>query len=285
MTRVLWHLSHHSSLRPDGWSGAPDEARWIREDLTPRVIASCRLVGVEVITVDGDLEDHPEFHQDYAAFVAPHYESDSHDDHVDEATGLTHRGGWFWGRAAASATAAQDDGLGAIFERRYRRLLARFPDGPDEHSGWMTVNVTNYYGFRYTTARTPGILVELGVGDPADPSDDGAWLRAHVADIADVFALTLAEFAGGAPVAATTPKLIEQSPDLPLVLKKGEVGHLLAVYDYGEGKGRRTIDRKVYSHTAERRAYFLYPPADPDADPTETLDAEAAIFVIDITPA
>ena len=195
--RVLWQLSHHSSSKNDGWSGAPDEARWIREDLTPRVRDACRHFGIELVLVDGDLEDHPEYHADYLAFIAPHYESDTHDEHIDEDTHQATRGGWFWGRARASSSAAADDRLGAIFERHYRHLLARFPDGPDEHEDWTTLNVLDYYAFRKTRASTPGILPELGVGDPHRAGNDGAWLRTHVQDIADVFALTLLEYAGG----------------------------------------------------------------------------------------
>ena len=118
--RALIHRSHHSSSRPDGWSGAPDEARYIGE-LIDRAIPIAAALGVEIVTVDGDLEDHPEFHDPtYTAFWAPHYESDTHGPAGS---------GWFWGRAASSPTAAEDDRLGAIFERRYRELPAR-PAGP-----------------------------------------------------------------------------------------------------------------------------------------------------------
>jgi len=181
--RALVHRSHHSSSRPDGWSGAPDEARYIGE-LIDRTIPIAAALGVEIVTVDGDLEVHPEFHDPgYAAFWAPHYESDTH------GPGGS---GWFWGRAARSLTPAEDDRLGAIFERRYRELLER-TGGPGEREDWMTVNVTDYYGFRLSRT-VPGILTELGIGAPGARDHD--WLRAHQDEIAQVIALSLAEYGG-----------------------------------------------------------------------------------------
>lgn len=184
--KVLWHLSHHSSLRADGWSGAPDEARWVREDLTPRVQAHCAPYGIELVLVDGDLSDHHEFRDDYLAFCAPHYEANLH--------GM---GGWFWGRARLSLTGDRDDVLGAIFERRYTELIEA-SNGPAPHPEWTNPNVTDYYAFRLTTANTPGILVEHGVGWRLPVDYDFTWLRLHVDEIAEVWARTLLEFAGGA---------------------------------------------------------------------------------------
>lgn len=177
--KVLWHLSHHSSTRPDGWSGAPDEARWVREALTPLVIEEAALRGIEIVTVDGDLQDHPEFHANYGAFCAAHYEANVHGE-----------GGSFWGRAAASNTAAEDDRFGNIFWKRYSRLVGKPPD----RFGWNNKNVTDYYGFRLTSVSTPGILVEHGVGAPNAP--DFAWLRQNVHAIAVVWADSLVEFLG-----------------------------------------------------------------------------------------
>lgn len=190
--KVLWHLSHHSSSRADGWSGAPDEARWIREDLTPRVVDACRHYGIELVLVDGDggsadnpMGNHPEFDDDYLAFIAPHYEANLHG-----------HGGWFWGRADGSLSGDRDDILGRIFERRYIDLTFR-TGGPSPQFAWTNPNVTDYYGFRLTTSNTPGILVEHGVGWNVPADYDFTWLREHVQDIADVWALTLLEFAGG----------------------------------------------------------------------------------------
>lgn len=290
MTRVLWHLSHHSSTRPDGWSGAPDEARYIREDLTPLVRAGLWSLGITMVVVDGDLLDHIEFHEDYDAFVACHYESDTHDDHPDSDTGANTRGGWFWGRAATSLTAAADDRLGAILERRYKELLARFPQGPDQHEDWMTVNVTDYYGFRLTTAKTPGILVELGVGAPGDPNNDHDWLRTHAQDIADVITHALAEFMGQSPEVPTvsaTPTRAGESAAL-VEFPPGEHRVLEAVYDYepepsGERR-RRSILRKVTGTRPGPRFFAIYPPVDPDDDESIDLDAEPTLFIVNVVP-
>lgn len=176
---VLWHLSHHAANKPDGWSGAPDEARWVREDLTPLVVSICARKGIVVTLVDGDQLDHPQFHTNYGAFCAPHYEADVHGE-----------GGSFWGRATDSLTPVGDDRLGNIFWRHYKTLVGKPPD----RFGWTNPNVTNYYGFRYTSVDTPGILVEHGVGAPGAPDHD--WLRVNTPMIAQVWADALAEFLG-----------------------------------------------------------------------------------------
>lgn len=192
--KILWHLSHHQTGRADGWSGAPDEARWIREDLTPLVVAACKAFAIAVTTVDGDLNDHPEFHPDYDAFCAPHYEANVH----------SGQGGWFWGRASASTTPRQDDALGAIFNRRYAALVgAQIPMRPE----WSNPNVTDYYGFRLTSPKTPGILVEHGVGAPGAADHD--WLRANVQAIADVWAVSLSEFSTGISGGKPAPSPLE----------------------------------------------------------------------------
>lgn len=223
--RVLWHLSHHATGRNDGWSGAPDEARWVREDLTPRVITACRALGIEVVTVDGDLASHPEFLSNYAAFCAPHYEANVHQE-----------GGSFWGRASASVTGAEDDRFGAIFWKRYSGLVGRPPD----RFGWSNVNVTDYYGFRYTTAQTPGILVEHGVGAPGAPDHD--WLRANVQAIADVWALALAEFIG-LPTAG--PKPTNPSPIGDDMFTDEDRVMLKRVYDLSNAEGPRVWTQRL----------------------------------------
>lgn len=182
--KVLIHLSHHKTGTPDGWSGAPGEAVWV-QGLVSLIRAKLAVRGVFAVVVDGDLLDHIQFHEDYDAFIAPHYEADVH--------GM---GGSFWGRAFTSTTAAKDDALGVLFWNKYRML----PGKPPDHFGWSNPNVTDYYGFRLTTANTPGILVEHGVGAPGAP--DYQWLRENIDAIAQVWADTLFEFGG---VAAPTP--------------------------------------------------------------------------------
>lgn len=192
--KILIHRSHHSATRADGWSGAPDEARWTREDLIPRIVAATQARGITVVLVDGDggssdnpMGNHPEFAADYDAFIAPHYEANIHGP-VD-----ARESGSFWGRAAASVTPVSDDRLGTIFWRRYSLLAGKPPD----KFGWKGVNVTDYYGFRLTSDKTPGILVEHGVGAPGAP--DFQWLRDNVQAIANVWADTFVEFGTLAP--------------------------------------------------------------------------------------
>lgn len=157
--------------------GAPGEGAWVL-DLVPRIRSRLDLRGIESAVVDGDLEDHPEFHDDYDAFIAPHYDANIYG-------GV---GGGFWGRATASTTPVEDDRLGALVWGHMRAL----PGCPPDHFERLNVNVTDYYGFRLTSATTPGILVEHGVGAPGAPDHD--WLRANIDAIADAWAAALAEY-------------------------------------------------------------------------------------------
>jgi hypothetical protein len=248
---VLLHDSH-----ADG-SGAPGERDWVRT-LNDAITAACLKRGIDVTRVPGDLQDHPAFHQDYAAFIAPHYDANIYG-------GV---GGCFWGRASASLTAAEDDRLGAIFWRRYRALLGV----PPEHFERLNVNVTDYYGFRLTTANTPGFLVEHGVGAPGAPDHD--WLRNNLGAIAETHAAALAEFGGLGMI----PQFVGQSVS-NVNLKVGEVAQITGTWNYG-AKGNRFIVAKVIGYTAGIRLVTLFPPADPDADPTLVLDAVPAYFIV-----
>lgn len=188
--RVLLHDSH--SIYDPGlgrlraYGGAPGESDYIRA-LNDRIVALAP-GDMSITRIAGDMKAHPEFAQDWDAFLAPHYESDTHG----------HEGGWFWGRAAQSLTGPEDDRLGRIFERRFNALTSV----PAQRQGWMTVNVTDYYAFRQTTSNTPGVLVELGVGAPVcnghgfPSAPDHAWLRGNLDAIARTVIDTMAEFGG-----------------------------------------------------------------------------------------
>lgn len=173
--KILLHRSHCSATKLDGWSGAPGEAAYTR-GLCDLVATACRTLGMTVTIVDGDLLDHPEFHTDYSSFVALHYDA-------NEYGGI---GGTFWGRASASPTGDRDDRLGAALWAKLRTI----PSAPPEHFERLNANVTDYYGFRLTSDKTPGVLIELGVGAPGAP--DYLWLRSYQQDIADAIALGLA---------------------------------------------------------------------------------------------
>lgn len=83
-------------------------------------------------------------------------------------------------------------------------------------------------------------------------------------------------------VATDTPQLMGQSADL--TLKANDVGLLQAVYHWPSGVERAVV-RKVHVHAHDRRKIVvIYPPEDPDADETLCLDAEPALFVVDVVP-
>lgn len=202
--RVLIHQSHFDPNKPDGWSGAPGEATWVRMELIPKIQAGLWQKGITPVLAPGDLADHIVFHEDYDAFIAPHYEANVH---VENGSLV---GGSFWGRAANSTTGVKDDLLGNLFWAKYKLI----PGKPQDRFGWTNPNVTDYYGFRLTTANTPGILVEHGVGAPGAP--DFAWLRDNVQKIADAWVDALATF-GGVQIPAPPSLTHEQKTDRILV--------------------------------------------------------------------
>ncbi len=191
MKRVLIHQSHYDPARPDGWSGAPGEATFIRQEIVAELVILLAQRGIEVTIIPGDflsppndtdakyIARHPEISQDYDLFLAPHYEANVHP-----------TGGWFAGRAAASTTAAEDDRFLGILRHLYRQI----PGVPAEHNEWSNPNVTDYYAFRCTSATTPGALIELGVGAPGAPDHD--WLWTNRLAIAGILALAVSEFLG-----------------------------------------------------------------------------------------
>lgn len=194
---VLLHNSHRAAGKIDGWSGAPGEAQYICDILNPRIVSALARYGIKTVCLDGDMVFHPEYTTDYLCFLAPHYDADVYGS-----------GGWFWGRAALSPTHVADDRLGAIIQRRYAAL-----NGPAYHPERLNVNVTDYYAFRWTNDKTPGVLVELGVGWGADKD----WLRANADRIAQTLADSIAEFAGiagGDMAFATDPDAIAYRKDV-----------------------------------------------------------------------
>lgn len=64
-----------------------------------------------------------------------------------------------------------------------------------------------------------------------------------------------------------------------VTLKPSEVGVLHAMFRWPNGQVR-TITKKVYAERTGMRFYQVYPPADPDADVTEDLDAQPAMFLV-----
>lgn len=239
--RVLLHDSHSiydaglGSLRAYG--GAPGESVFVRA-LNDKLVPQLHARGITVARVAGDMKAHPEFSQDWDLFLAPHYESDTHG----------HESGWFWGRAASSTQPAADDRFGAIFERRYSALPA-----PPQRQGWMTVNVTDYYAFRYTTASTPGVLLELGVGAPVcnghgQPSaPDHDWLRANVDIIATTIVDSISELGG----------VVAQDPLYEYTVA-GPDGYTAAQLEFviqtlSEGRAPKGLGALYFTHSSRAR--------------------------------
>lgn len=82
--------------------------------------------------------------------------------------------------------------------------------------------------------------------------------------------------------AVMTPEFIGQSAPI-VVLKPGEVGTISGIWDWGGTIGRRTISRKVYGRKVGSRPDTLRPPAEPDADWTQDLDAQPALFIVTVS--
>ncbi len=221
--KVLLQNSHHQSGRPDGWSGAPGEALWVM-DLNDRIESFGKAVGISISRVDGDLQDHPGYKIDYDLFDAPHYEANVHytigsylgptkrcglipealmlRNRVGRPLGFStdaagHVGGWLWGRASTSLTAPLDDKIGGIFQQGYVALQQRHGYDLPFRNNWNNVNITDYYGFRLTSAKTAGWLTEHGVGAPGAPDAD--WLRAYIDEIANIHVASYLLFSGQTP--------------------------------------------------------------------------------------
>lgn len=189
--RVLLQRSHHDPRRLDGWSGAPGEAAYIRQEVVTTLAMLLVQRGVEVVVINGDYDPavdndvtwtarNPDVSRDHDLFLTCHYDANIYGQ----------VGGWFWDRAAASATAAQDDRFGGVLQGKY----AQIPGTPPLHLERRNANTRDYYAFRCTSAVTPGVLLEMGVGAPGAPDHD--WLRGNTARIAGVIALAIYEFLG-----------------------------------------------------------------------------------------
>lgn len=196
--KVLLQRSHHDPTRADGWSGAPGEATFIRNEIIDHLVPLLTQRGISVTIINGDYNPTVDTDQtwkartpnvllDYDLFLSTHYEANVHRRSPVDPTFV---GGWFADRAAASPTWLEDDRFLGILRTLYRQI----PGVPNEHQEWTNPNVTNYYAFRCTSAVTPGVLIELGVGAPGAPDHD--WLRANNLRIAGVLASSIYQFLG-----------------------------------------------------------------------------------------
>jgi len=82
---------------------------------------------------------------------------------------------------------------------------------------------------------------------------------------------------------AMKPKFVKQGVD-SVVMKVGDEPIVLdAAWDWGNGP-RNIPAAKVYATEPCHAPLVVYPPADPDADPTLVLNAQPAVFVITVNP-
>ncbi len=80
------------------------------------------------------------------------------------------------------------------------------------------------------------------------------------------------------PPRPIAPRFVGQSAT-EIDARVGEVVQLVGIYEYGI-QGRRFIVGKAVAYKPGQSTVTMYPPADPDADPTLVLDAEPASFVV-----
>jgi hypothetical protein len=213
--RVILQAGHSSVYVPyaTGGGGAPGEADWttalvqlLEERLTAWDIkVDC--VGAWLVTRNGvltELDPPLEATTDADLFVSIHYDAPTRRSGVWDASGC------FADRATLDPRAADADRFIRIWERIYP---AGTGIGLDPYRGENQPNTDNYYAFRATTERTPGVIIEHGCGSPVPvgeypAGDDATYLREHIADVADADASAILEYLGlSVPAPPPTPPI------------------------------------------------------------------------------
>ncbi len=160
-------------------TGAPEEVAW-----TPRVadLVAARLNagGALARHVDANFNCDPAVHQDYAAVVAVHYQSDP-----PAQSG-------FWCGVGNPST---DGAAHASWQLQQAIITAyRAATGLELRPNWDSENITGYYLFNTLTGPTPFALIECGTGAPGAPDHD--LLRDHIDQVAEGIAQGVAAFVG-----------------------------------------------------------------------------------------
>jgi hypothetical protein len=195
--RVLIQAGHSAQFPPyrTGGGGAPGEAAWAT-DLAAVLAGRLRAAGVEVVCVgawlvNGAVVKAPALvtDEDYDLFLSLHY----------DAAIYAQNTGCIVARAANDPVGALADRFITIWQRRYPAAL-----GIPLHQERVNPNMTDYYAFRDTTARTPGVILEHGVGQGLDH----ATLFDRIDEVARVDAACVLEYLG-----ITTP---EEEDDMAL---------------------------------------------------------------------
>ncbi len=205
--------------------GAPGEAQWTAR-LAELLAARLRGAGVEV-TVVGDWfnrQPPPEAGRHYSLFVSLHYDAAVYGARGD-GRGNT---GCFADRAISDPVASLSDQAIREWERVYPRESGGAPIPLANER--RNPNTSQYYAFRATSVRTPGIIVEHGCGAPVGTSgfpagDDATFLHGQIDRVADLDARAVLRFleatAGLRPVVAEVPAVSE----VPAVADAPSVPH------------------------------------------------------------
>jgi hypothetical protein len=206
--RVLIQAGHSAQFPPyrTGGGGAPGEAAWAT-DLAAVLTGRLRAAGVEVVCVgawlvNGAVVQAPALvtDKDYDLFLSLHY----------DAAIYAQNTGCIVARAANDPAGSLADRFIAIWKRRYPAAL-----GIPLHQERVNPNMTDYYAFRDTTAQTPGVILEHGVGQGLDH----ATLFDRIDEVARVDAACVLEYLG-----ITTPEededMAKLSEDQRAILSK-----------------------------------------------------------------
>lgn len=257
MPTLLLQAGHSSSFppyQPNG-GGAPGEAAWAT-DLARRIAARLSTRGVEVTLVGHwfGYPAPPEAARDYGLFLALHYDAAIYAENT----------GCFAGRATLDPCAAAADQFIGIWAQHYAPLGIPF------HVERLNPNVTDYYAFRDTSANTPGVLIEHGVGQGLDH----AVLFDRIDDVADADTAAILSFLGVDDMTADQREILsilaERQLDSPQALRD--------LYTYSD---QREVDiTNLRSEVASLTAALAQPPA-----PSVVKVLTPANVTIDVEPA
>jgi N-acetylmuramoyl-L-alanine amidase len=183
--RVLLQAGHSAQFPPyrTGGGGAPGEAAWAT-DLAAMLAGRLRAAGVEVVCVgawlvNGVVGSAPASvtDEDYDLFLSLHYDAAIYAENT----------GCIVARAANDPVGSLADRFITIWQRRYPAAT-----GIPLHQERVNPNMTDYYAFRDTTAQTPGVILEHGVGHGLDH----ATLFDRIDEVARVDAACVLEYLG-----------------------------------------------------------------------------------------
>lgn len=185
MARVLIQAGHSANYPPNraGGGGAPGEADWTT-DLAWRIAERLEEVGVETVIVGAWLINGvvvaapPQVAEDYHLFLSLHYDA--------AVYGAGRNTGAFCDRARL-------DPLGVFADEAIRKWEERWTEEVPIPivNARRNPNTWDYYAFRATSDRTPGIIIEHGCGSPVPsggfpPGQDAAYLHDNIEHVASV---------------------------------------------------------------------------------------------------